>query len=64
MSKWIALDIDGTLTAERDAIPEEVVHFLTELAGEWRFLFVTGRPFHWGWPRSLGGATPYMARTP
>lgn len=43
----IALDIDGTLTAEPHHTPEEVATFLETLK-DWQLLFVTGRPFRWG----------------
>lgn len=45
----IALDIDGTLTAERHATPIEVIDFLGQLTQEgWRLIFITGRTFQWG----------------
>lgn len=44
----IALDIDGTLTADKHLIPHEVVDYLTALEKEgWAFMFITGRPFIW-----------------
>lgn len=45
----IALDIDGTLTSETHQVHPEVIKFLTSLAEEkWEFIFITGRPFQWG----------------
>lgn len=45
----IALDIDGTLTANTHELEPEVVNALSDLAKEgWVFIFLTGRPFHWG----------------
>lgn len=41
---WIALDIDGTLTAEIDSIPGEVSRYLETLVHEgWNILILTGR---------------------
>ena len=49
----IALDIDGTLTDETHCIDEAVVELLTKLHQEgWILIFITGRPFAWGY-RSL-----------
>jgi HAD superfamily hydrolase (TIGR01484 family) len=43
---WIALDIDGTLTADVHCIPSQVVERLFRLQKEgWRIVFVTGRTF-------------------
>lgn len=45
----IALDIDGTLTADLDILPENVVSYLSELyENGWEFVFITGRTFTWG----------------
>lgn len=45
----IALDIDGTLTAQTHALEQEVHEALYELHHTgWNFIFITGRPFHWG----------------
>jgi hydroxymethylpyrimidine pyrophosphatase-like HAD family hydrolase len=45
----IALDIDGTLTAERHLIPTEVLDYLISLEKQgWAFIFITGRSFEWG----------------
>lgn len=50
MQGIIALDIDGTVTAETHALDQEVSEALHDLyrAG-WKFIFITGRPFHWGY---------------
>ncbi len=46
MKQFIALDIDGTITADPYKIPERVVQLFEKLYSEgWNFLFVTGRPF-------------------
>ncbi len=46
----IALDIDGTMTAEKH-IPKEMIDYLTALEKEgWFFAFITGRPFSWAYP--------------
>ena len=46
----IALDIDGTITAERHRLPRGVVAYLSQLAHMgWRFVFITGRTFSWGY---------------
>lgn len=46
MKGLIALDIDGTITADPYSIPKRVVSFFQELYLEgWTFLFVTGRPY-------------------
>lgn len=46
----IALDIDGTLTADKHSIPIEVIEFLSSLEKKgWAFIFITGRPFEWGY---------------
>lgn len=48
MQGIIALDIDGTLTDQTHALEREVSEALHDLhrAG-WKFIFITGRPFHW-----------------
>ncbi len=44
----IALDIDGTVTAEKHSIPSEVVDYLVKLEKQgWAIVFITGRPFDW-----------------
>jgi HAD superfamily hydrolase (TIGR01484 family) len=46
MKGIIALDIDGTITAEPNSIPIDVVDYFQELANEgWLFIFITGRTF-------------------
>ncbi len=48
MKGVIAIDIDGTLTAVRDALSVSVVEFLHSLVQEeWKLLFVTGRTVTW-----------------
>lgn len=45
----IALDIDGTVTANAHSLDPIVIDALTRLAEEgWWFIFLTGRPFQWG----------------
>lgn len=44
----IAIDIDGTLTAVRDALAPEVIEYLQNVRAEgWKLLFVTGRTLDW-----------------
>lgn len=48
----IALDIDGTLTADSRShtMPQRVVDYLTQLAGNgWQLIFITGRTFQAGY---------------
>lgn len=55
MDKIIALDIDGTLTAEKHAISMPVIEALIALEKSgWNFIFATGRPFSWA-HQTLGG---------
>jgi Cof subfamily protein (haloacid dehalogenase superfamily) len=50
MKGIIALDIDGTITVDHHIIPSNVVKYLTELhSQDWRFIFITGRTFSWGY---------------
>lgn len=45
----IALDIDGTVTAQTHELDSKVIDALDALAKEgWVFIFITGRPFQWG----------------
>ncbi|MBA3722813.1 MAG: HAD-IIB family hydrolase [Parachlamydiaceae bacterium] len=45
----IALDIDGTITDQAHTIHHEVVSYLKELYEEgWKFVFITGRSYQWG----------------
>ena len=49
MKGVIALDIDGTITADANQLSKNVAVYLTSLAVEgWRFFFLTGRSFQWG----------------
>jgi HAD superfamily hydrolase (TIGR01484 family) len=50
MKGIIALDIDGTITADLLRIPQEVLFFLKELSEEWIICLVTGRSFHFAEP--------------
>lgn len=60
MNGIIALDIDGTVTAEAHAIPAEVVSFLEQLQKEnWAFLFITGRTFKWAYSSLEALKMPY-----
>jgi hypothetical protein len=46
----IALDIDGTVTADKHSIPREVVDYLVHLEKQgWALIFITGRPFNWAY---------------
>jgi HAD superfamily hydrolase (TIGR01484 family) len=50
MKGIIALDIDGTITAEHHALPDRVVDFFVSLVREgWRLIFITGRTFSWAY---------------
>jgi|LakMenEpi03Aug12_release.lakeMendotaPanAssembly.Ray.scaffolds.fasta_scaffold02054_27 Cof subfamily protein (haloacid dehalogenase superfamily) len=50
MKGLLALDIDGTITIDHHAISPTVIAFFTSLKNEnWQFMFVTGRPFPWGY---------------
>lgn len=45
----IALDIDGTVTAQARELDSKVIDTLSDLANKgWIFIFITGRPFQWG----------------
>ncbi len=49
MKGIIALDIDGTITTECHEISPEVIAYFNSLAvAGWRFIFITGRTFQWG----------------
>lgn len=51
MKGIIALDIDGTVTDKLHDLPVDVKHYLERLTQEgWRLIFITGRPFTWGYP--------------
>ncbi len=48
MKGIIALDIDGTITAEKHSCPLEVIQYLTFLANQgWKLIFITGRSYMW-----------------
>ncbi|MBS0655448.1 MAG: HAD family phosphatase [Verrucomicrobia bacterium] len=48
MHGLLAIDIDGTLTAEREKLSCEVVDYVASLVKEgWKCLFVTGRTVEW-----------------
>lgn len=50
MKGYIALDIDGTVTAETHELEQGVIDALHDLFKEgWKFIFITGRPFKWGY---------------
>ncbi len=60
MKGIIALDIDGTITNDRHDISKDVVNFLSSLAKNgWQFIFVTGRPFQWGYSALCQIPFPY-----
>lgn len=45
----IALDIDGTITAEHHQLPAAVGNYFSKLtASGWLLIFITGRTFQWG----------------
>jgi hydroxymethylpyrimidine pyrophosphatase-like HAD family hydrolase len=45
----IALDIDGTVTAQIYELDSNVINALDRLVNEgWLLIFITGRPFQWG----------------
>ena len=51
MKGLIALDIDGTITADNHSISLEVVNYLTSLTDEgWIIILITGRTFHMTFP--------------
>ncbi|MDE3055250.1 MAG: HAD family phosphatase [Verrucomicrobiota bacterium] len=44
MNRWLALDIDGTITKDPHTIPAAILNRLTQFAAEgWHIAFVTGR---------------------
>jgi Cof subfamily protein (haloacid dehalogenase superfamily) len=48
MKGLICIDIDGTLTAVRDAVSEDIINYLSECVQKgYEILFVTGRTFFW-----------------
>lgn len=57
----IALDIDGTLTAAINFIHPDVVSYLDSLVCEgWKLMFITGRPFAWGYKVLQHLSVPYI----
>jgi hydroxymethylpyrimidine pyrophosphatase-like HAD family hydrolase len=56
----IALDIDGTLTAETYTIDPSVIEVLNSYHQEgWHFVFITGRPFQWSFRTLQSLSFPY-----
>lgn len=56
----LALDIDGTLTAEAHALDPDVIKMLHSLADDqWLLIFITGRPFQWGFKTLQALTFPY-----
>jgi hydroxymethylpyrimidine pyrophosphatase-like HAD family hydrolase len=48
MKGLIALDIDGTITADKSHLPNEVSQYFQSLASQdWKFIFLTGRSLQW-----------------
>lgn len=57
----IALDIDGTITSETHSVHPDVVRYFTSLQDEgWIFMFITGRPFQWGYEVLKSFPFPYV----
>jgi Cof subfamily protein (haloacid dehalogenase superfamily) len=57
---WIAVDVDGTLTAQVDTIPLEVVRYLHSLSLEgWQILVITGRALSYFHPAMHLFSFPY-----
>jgi Cof subfamily protein (haloacid dehalogenase superfamily) len=62
MKGIIALDIDGTLTAEHHSIEPDVVAYLSSLVEQgWKLIFITGRTFQWGYSVLRFLPFPYYA---
>lgn len=60
MKGIIALDIDGTVTAEAHSIEQSVIDLLSHLETEgWKLIFITGRPFQWGFHSLQALTFPY-----
>lgn len=56
----IALDIDGTLTADTDLIPYSVQMYLQNWQKRgWAIIFITGRPFQWSFKTLQSLDFPY-----
>lgn len=61
MKGIIALDIDGTLTGPDHVIAPEVIDYLEVLHNQqWRFIFISGRPYKWGSAALLALPFPYF----
>jgi hydroxymethylpyrimidine pyrophosphatase-like HAD family hydrolase len=57
----IALDIDGTITSEAHFIHPDVVAYLASLHEDgWKLMFITGRPFQWGFQVLKFLSFPYL----
>lgn len=60
MKGIIALDIDGTITPNHHFIPLPVIDYFVQLHGQgWHFIFITGRPFQWGYETLAPLPFPY-----
>lgn len=60
MKGLIALDIDGTVTTTAHDLDPEVIDYFQSLHRQgWKFLFVTGRTFHWGYTVLQGLPFPF-----
>lgn len=60
MKGIIALDIDGTVTAEAHEVSQEVISYLTQLEKQqWQFIFITGRTFQWAYSSLHALNMPY-----
>lgn len=56
----IALDIDGTITAERHHVSKNVIQYLSFLVTDgWQVIFITGRPFSWAFRSLQDVSFPY-----
>lgn len=57
----IALDLDGTVTVNHAPIEPEVIDYLTQLNQiGWKFIFITGRTFAWGYEILKALPFPYF----
>jgi Cof subfamily protein (haloacid dehalogenase superfamily) len=57
----IALDIDGTITSHRHELPQAVIDYFNHLHTKgWQFIFITGRPFQWGYATLKYLKFPYL----
>jgi hypothetical protein len=57
---FIALDIDGTITKERNFIPQPVLSFLEEVAKEHMLMFITGRSYAFALPMVQNLTFPFF----